>query len=140
MPSSKTRLAVLDTSVYIEHFRSGRFADQIVRSLLVPRCSAVVLHELMRGARTRLEVRFVKDLARKCRVVTPTAGEWLRAGEVLKAIRRDEGCDAGRIRELAFDTLIALTARGIGATVVTCDAADFALIRRYVPFDVVYWA
>jgi predicted nucleic acid-binding protein len=140
MPSRKSDLAVLDTSVYIENFRSGRFTERIIDDRFIPRCSAVVLHELMRGARTRIEIRFVRDLLTKCRIVTPTVGQWVRAGEVLALIRQQERYDGARIRELAFDVLIALSAQAIGARLITCDAADFTLIRRHVPIEVTHWA
>jgi predicted nucleic acid-binding protein len=139
MPSKRPRFAVLDTSVYIENFRSGRFTLRILQSRFIARCSSVVLHELLRGARTAPEVGFVRDLQRQCRVVTPTTTHWIHAAEVLAAVRRREHYDATKIRELAFDVLIALTARSISATVITCNASDFAAIRRYVEFPVLYW-
>ena len=116
MPSKKPRFAVLDTSVYIENFRSGRFTLRILQSGFIPRCSSVVLHELLRGARTAPEVRFVRDLLRQCHVVTPTTAQWMHAAQALAAIRRLEHYEATKIRELAFDVLIALTARSIEAT------------------------
>ncbi len=139
MPSRKTRFAVLDTSVYIENFRTGRFARQILESTFIPRCSSVVLHELARGARTRVEQRFVSDLLRNCRVVTPTERHWIQAAEILRLVRAREHYDTNKIREIAFDVLIALSARSIGATVVTCNEADFRTIHRHLAFQVSYW-
>jgi predicted nucleic acid-binding protein len=139
MPSRKTRFAVFDTSVYIEDFRTGRFARQILESTFVPRCSAVVLHELLRGARTPLERQFIRDLQRHCRVVTPSERHWMDAAGILALIKNREGYDAAKIRELAFDVLIALSARSIGATVVTCNEADFRAISRHVRFEVTVW-
>ena len=139
MPSRKTRFAVLDTSVYIENFRTGRFARQIVEATFVPRCSAVVLHELLRGARTTVERDFVRDLRRHCRVVTPTEQHWIGAAEILKRIRDREPHDVDKIRDLAFDVLIALSARSIGATLVTCNEVDFRAIGRHLAFDAMFW-
>jgi predicted nucleic acid-binding protein len=139
MPSRKTRFAVLDTSVYVENFRTGRFARQILESTFVPRCSAVVLHELLRGARTPVELQFVRDLLRHCRVVTPTERHWMEAAEILKHVRDREHYDADKTRDLAFDVLIALSARSIGATLVTCNEADFRAIGRHLTFDAVFW-
>ena len=67
-------LAVLDTSVCIEDFRTGRFTLLLLRAPWVVRCSAVVLHELRRGARTPLERRFVGELARKVQILTRGTG------------------------------------------------------------------
>ena len=139
MPSRKTRFAVFDASVYIEDFRTGRFARRILESTFVPRCSAVVLHELLRGARTPVERQFVRDLQRHCRVVTPTERHWIEAAEILARVRDREGYDAGKIRDLGLDVLIALSARSIGATLVTCNEADFRAIGRQVVFDVEFW-
>src|SRR2546423_13727770 len=98
MPSRKTRFAVFDTSVYIENFRTGRFTRQILESTFVPRCSAVVLHELLRGARTPAEIDFVHDLLRQCRVVTPTEQHWIEGAEILKRLRARERYDVDKIR------------------------------------------
>ena len=132
--------AVADTSVYIENFRTGRFTLQIVRSDFVFRCSSVVLHELRRGARSVLERRFVEDLWKRSKVLTPTERHWMQAAEVLNVMRRREHLDIHKVRELAFDVLIALSARSIGATLVTCDKADFETIRRYLSFEIQYWS
>ncbi|MBI1892793.1 MAG: PIN domain-containing protein [Candidatus Rokubacteria bacterium] len=139
MPLRKTKFAVFDTSVYIENFRSGRFTRQILESSLVPRCSVVVLHELLRGARAPLELRFVRDLLRHCQVLTPSPQQWIQAAELLRAIRDRERYEPTKIRDLAFDVLIALSARGIGATLITCNESDFRTIRRYLTFHVLYW-
>ena len=134
-----TKFALLDTSVYIKNFRNGRFAFRILRSPLIIRCSSVVLHELLRGARTRLEHRFVMDLARRCRILTPPESHWMQAAEILGMLRRREHYDTAKIRELAFDVLIALSARSIGATLITCNETDFQVIRRHLSFSLVCW-
>ena|SRR5258706_11966149 len=139
MPSRKTRFAVLDTSVYIENFRTGRFARRILESTFVPRCSAVVLHELLRGARKLVERQFVRDLQRHCRIVTPTERHWIEAAEILAQVRERERYDVSKVRDLAFDVLIALSARSIGATLVTSNEADFRVIGRHVRLDVAFW-
>ena len=137
MPNGK--LALLDTSVYIENFRTGRFTLPLLRSAWIIRCSAVVLHELRRGARSALELQFVNELARKIRIITPTESHWLESADILSQIRKRKGYDAHKLRDLAFDVLIALSARGIGATLITCDQQDFAEIRKHVLFKVVFW-
>ena len=137
MPSAN--LALLDTSVYIENFRTGRFTLALLRSAWIVRCSAVVLHELRRGARTGAELRFVAELARKVRIITPTERHWLESAEILSRIRGRKGYDTNKLRELAFDVLIALSARDAGATLVTCNREDFVEIGKYTRFRAVYW-
>ena len=133
------KFAILDTSVYIENFRTGRFAFRILRSPLIIRCSSVVLHELLRGAVTRVEHRFVTDLARRCRTLTPTESHWMQAADILGRLRGREHFDTAKIGELAFDVLIALSARSIGATLITCNETGFQIIRRHLPFSLDCW-
>ena len=137
MPTAN--FAVLDTSVYIENFRTGRFTVDLLRSPWIVRCSSVGLHELRRGARTAPEIRFVKELARKTRILTPSESHWLESADILARLRTKRGYDPGRVRALAFDALIALSARDAGATLITCNHADFAEIREYLSFRVVFW-
>jgi predicted nucleic acid-binding protein len=132
-------LALIDTSVYIENFRTGRFTLALVRSPWIIRCSAVVLHELRRGAKADLEIRFVADLARNVRILTPTERHWLESAEILFRIRRGKGYDVNKLRELAFDVLIALCVRDVGGTLITCNRDDFSEIKKYTPFKVAYW-
>ncbi|MGZ8405374.1 MAG: type II toxin-antitoxin system VapC family toxin [Nitrospira sp.] len=140
MHSTKTtKVALLDTAIYIENFRSGRFTFRLLQSPFIIRCSSVVLHELFRGARTATERKFVFELSRQCQVLTPTEQQWLKAAEILNRLRRREHYEAVKVRELAFDVLIALSARSIGASVITTNHADFQTIQREVPFHLLSW-
>lgn len=134
-----TKFALLDTTIYIENFRSGRFTFRLVQSPFVIRCSSVVLHELLRGARTTTERKFVLDLSRRCQVLTPTEQQWLKAAEILDRLRQREGYEATKLRELAFDVLTALSAWSIGASVITTNHADFLAIQRELPFHLLCW-
>jgi predicted nucleic acid-binding protein len=98
-----------------------------------------VLHELRRGARSPLELRFVGELARKVRILTPIERHWLKSAEILAHIGATKRYDANKLRELAFDTLIALSARDSGATLITCNREDFAEIGKYLAFKVIFW-
>ncbi|MEQ1681039.1 MAG: PIN domain-containing protein, partial [Nitrospira sp.] len=127
------------TAIYIENFRSGRFTFRLLQSPFIIRCSSVVLHELLRGARTATERKFVFELSRQCQVLTPTEQQWLKAAEILNRLKRREHYEAVKVRELAFDVLIALSARSIGASVITTNHADFQAIQREVPFHLLCW-
>jgi predicted nucleic acid-binding protein len=139
MRSKATRFAILDTSLYIDNFRTGRFTFRLLQSSFIVRCSSVVLHELLRGARTALERKFVMELGKRCQVLTPTEQHWSHAADILSRIRRGEHYEASKIRELAFDVLIALSARSIGASVITSNRHDFQTIQRYLPFHLICW-
>ena len=121
----RAELAVIDTSVYVESVRAGRFENELVNPLFLVRVSAVVVAELARGARSRPGRRFVDQLARHRPLVTPSEGDWVRSGAIVRGIAERHGFDVGKLRDLHFDTLIGLTARRIGAHLITCNVRDF---------------
>jgi predicted nucleic acid-binding protein len=132
-------LAILDTSVYVDNLRSGRFKQEILDLKFVIRCSAVVLAELSRGARSRPMRRFIEDLAKNLRIITPNEREWIQSGRIVNRIVTSKGYDLHKTRELHFDVLIALTARRIGAYLITCNVDDFTAIRAYLDFNLICW-
>ncbi len=125
--------AVIDTSVYIGHWERGLYQETLdqVRKAFVIRHSAVVLSELRRGARTRQAERTVSRLRELTRSVwEPTARDWWEAGRIIRTVGDAHDWDRSKRREFQNDTLIALTARGHGATVVTANGDDFELLRK----------
>ena len=125
--------AVVDTSVYIGHWERGLYTDALaeVRKAFVVRHSAVVLSELRRGARTRVAARTVAalhDLAPE--VWEPTAKDWWEAGRIIQTVGETHDWDRAKRRDFQNDALIALTARGHGATVVTANREDFEILGR----------
>ena len=132
-------LAILDTSVYIDNLRSGRFRQEILDLKFVIRCSAVVLAELSRGVRSRPMRRFVDDMAKNLRVIAPNEREWIESGRIVHRIATAKGYDIQKAREIHFDVLIALTARRIGAHLITCNADDFIAVREHMAFNLVCW-
>jgi predicted nucleic acid-binding protein len=132
-------LAILDTSVYIDNLRSGRFKQEILDLKFVVRCSAVVLAELSRGARSREMRRFVDGLAKNLRIIAPTEKEWIESGKIICHLIAEHGYDVSKTREIHFDVLIGLTARRIGAYLITCNSKDFIAIQRYVGFELICW-
>ena len=132
-------LAILDTSVYIDNLRSGRFKQEILDLKYIVRCSAVVLAELSRGARSSEMKRFVDDLEKNLRVLAPSEREWVESGRIVSRIAAAKGYDIHKTREIHFDVLIALTARRIGALLITCNAADFETVHEFLNFSFVCW-
>lgn len=139
MPSRTVELAVIDTSVYIENFRSGRFTQRIADIPFLFRGISVVIHELLRGAKQTEEREFALDLAANLRLYTPTEKIWLDSGDIVARIATAKGYEKRKIQELSFDVLIALTAHSVGATVITLNTEDFEDIRRYRRFRLVSW-
>jgi len=125
--------AVIDTSVYIGHWERGLYEDALaeVRSAFVIRHSAVVLSELRRGARTREAERTVERLHDLARMVwEPSAKDWWESGRIIRTVGDAKDWDRGKRREFQNDVLIALTARGHGATVVTANRGDYEILAK----------
>lgn len=141
IPPPKAKKLVFDTNIYIEAIQSGpeaRAYQLLLASLPRTYLSAVVVQELLTGAvdsvGERLVERFIQRTEQTGRLIIPTYGEWKEAGRVLARIRRREPAQRSRISRLVNDTLLALSARQIGATLYTLDRDDFTLIARYTRF------
>jgi predicted nucleic acid-binding protein len=125
--------AVIDTSVYIGHWERGLYADKLdeVRKAFVVRHSAVVLSELRRGTRTPQAARTVARLQELASTIwEPTATDWWEAGRIIQTVGDAHDWDRNKRRDFQNDALIALTARGHGATVVTANREDFEILGR----------
>ena len=132
--------AVIDTSVYIDHWERGLHAEALerVRSAFIVRHSAVVLSELRRGARSRKAERTVMRLRRLApEVWEPTAGDWWEAGRIVRTVGDAHDWDRNKRRDFQNDALIALTARRHGAAVITANREDFELLARALGISVV---
>ena len=133
---------ILDTNLYVEASRSAVRREQF-RMMFFPLLpltylSAVVAYELIVGTADRRSLTDVQELVnpleRTGRVVTPTFDDWTEASAVTTAIHvRDTGWRS-KLPALLNDILIALSARRIGAIVVTGNRADFVLIRSHTAF------
>lgn len=139
MARTRSRFAIIDTSVYVELLRHGRFATDLVALPQIVRNSAVVLSELRRGATLPRERRYVDELEADHPVFFPGLREWRRAGEILGRLRRVRGYEAKKLRDLHFDALIALTARSVGAVLITCNRKDFEDLQREEAFELEVW-
>jgi predicted nucleic acid-binding protein len=134
---------VFDTNVYVAAVREGLRGPSFARlQATAPRTflASVVAAELRAGAldeagRT-VVIGLVRRFERLGRIVTPTAQSWNDVGDILARIVRREPALNTKVRGLWNDALIALSARQLGATVVTGNIRDFGLLRRYVRFDV----
>lgn len=129
------RKVVLDTNVYIDWLNQGLHEELMVGPGLVRYLSAVVQMELRVGAKMLPARRAVDQLSRAYRtagrIITPTVEHFDQAGRALRRLR-----DAGReVRRasLVNDVLIALSARALGATVLTSDQ-DYEAILAVLDF------
>jgi predicted nucleic acid-binding protein len=83
--------------------------------------------------------KFVDDLARNLRLIAPNEREWIQSGRIVNRLVAAKGFDIHKTREIHFDVLIALTARRIGACLITRDADDFTAVREFLDFNLVCW-
>jgi predicted nucleic acid-binding protein len=132
-------LVIFDTSIFIDHLRTGRHQQRIESVTGLIRTSSVVLAELWRGATKPGERKFLQALERNHAILTPTKRNWLESGQLLAKIRDDKGFPPDKLRDLHFDVLIALTARSHGARLVTSNRSDFEMINGYRRFQLETW-
>jgi predicted nucleic acid-binding protein len=137
--STTASFVLIDSSVYIDNLRERRFEKELLDLRWVVRLSAVVLAELRRGARSREMIKFVDAIAKNFHVIAPNEREWDESGKIVARLVKAQDYDIHKTREIHFDVLIALTARKIGAVLITRDAADFTAIRQFVEFKLLCW-
>jgi hypothetical protein len=76
------------------------------------------------------------DLSRE--VWAPTPKDWWQAGRLIRSVGDDCTLDRNKRRDFQNDTLIALTARRHGATVVAANRLDFALLGSKLRVPVLF--
>jgi predicted nucleic acid-binding protein len=136
------RKYIIDTDLYIELLRTGEYHDIIaeIYSRETPNIyfSSVVAQELLSGVtsddgRKNVET-ILRPFERVGRVVTPGHGIWKDAGEILSMLRREKPNLRTKLSQMINDTLIAMSARSIGATVITLNSSDFEAIKSVRSF------
>jgi len=132
-------LVIFDTSVLIDHLRTGCHGERIDSVTGLIRTSSVVLAELWRGATRTHEHKFLDALSRNHPILTPTEKNWLESGQILGKIYARKGFGPDKLRDLHFDVLIALTARSHGARLITSNRADFEMISGYKRLQLEIW-
>jgi len=132
------RRLVLDTNLYIDWLNASDHEEIVFQPGGVKLLSAVVMMELLAGAfspRDRKLLQGVLNTFTKLgRILTPSTAMYREAGEVLRQLQTAQGYDLGRSHSLVNDVLIALSARSIGATVITQNKRDFLAIQSIRAF------
>jgi predicted nucleic acid-binding protein len=128
-----------DTNVLIDWFNEGRYGEILLARGVLKYLSAVVLLELESGAFDRRDQRLIEQLARAFeqsgRIIAPLATDYREGGKVLRKLQQEKGYDLRKAYSLANDVLIALSARRIGAMILTQNAKDFEAIREFLSFS-----
>jgi len=130
---------VIDTNIYIDWLNWGRYEDVVFRKHAIKYLSAVVWMELLAGAFRTVDKRAVQRMTtpfvRLDRVLVPAHRVYEDTGRVLQRLQESMHYDLAKAHSLVGDVLIALSARTIGATVITQNGKDFSAIHRVRPFE-----
>src|SRR5207245_8260417 len=126
-------------SYYIDNLIAVPLKASSLHHQCVLRRSALVLPKLSRGAPPRPMRSFAEDSAKTLRVIAPNEREWIQSGRIVNRLVTAKGYDVHKTRELHFDALIALTARRIGAYLITCNVGDFTAVHEFLDFNLVCW-
>lgn len=139
MEGSRVKI-LLDTSVYIPFINDGvahpalRFDNH--KPLLY--MSAVVIEELYAGALDAKTVKLLDSLYRTFhslgRMIAPESSDWRKAGQVIASLGKKYGFEQLFLSRITHDALIALSAKRLGAVVVTNNTKDYLRIREFVDF------
>ena len=131
---------LLDSNVYIRGFNDPKFGEQLreFQTKYLPQImlSIIVVHELLAGATTAAKERslrhgLINPFKVRLRIPIPNQRTWELAASVDRRLRLLKGFSASLDRRSFFnDILIAATARDLGATIITENRKDFAIIGR----------
>jgi predicted nucleic acid-binding protein len=117
---------LLDTSIFIDLFRSSLDADRYIGTWL--RSGRLVLHaavaaELAAGIRSRAEQNQLDKLCDQARMLIPTGADWTLALRLMRTHSRTAGTDW-------VDCLIAASAMRLRLPVATLNEKHFMPIKK----------
>ena len=133
---------ILDTSIYIPFINDGIENPVIDLRLRKPLSylSAVVIEELYAGAHDKTSInlldRLYETFNKIGRLIVPEAADWQRTGKVIAKLGNKYGFEEKFLSKITNDVLIALSARKIGAIIVTKNTMDFIRIKEFVDFKI----
>ena len=133
---------IFDTSVYIPFINDGityptrELNVDIGKQMLY--MSAVVIEELYAGAFDTQSIKLLDTLYKTFkslnRLLIHEASDWQKAGKVIANIGKKYGFEDIFLSKITNDVLIAVSARRIGALVITNNTKDFSRIKEFVDF------
>ena len=132
---------MIDTNIYIDWFNAGLHEEILFQRNTVKHLSAVVMLELRAGAFSSSDIRLVERVerafAKAGRLLVPSRAVFAVAGDVLRRLQADRGFHIERSRSIVADVLIAMSARSLGATVVTQNERHYRTIQAIRPFQLI---
>jgi predicted nucleic acid-binding protein len=132
-----TGKVLLDTNVFIDYLRADLHAAWIFGGVnnIIRFLSSIALMELRIGAHTPRRQRAVDRIQAAfptSRLIAPLPPLFDHAGRLFRTLYGDGSGIDDRLGPVN-DLLIALTARQMGATVLTSNLEDFRRIGRHLP-------
>jgi len=133
---------VIDTSVYIPFINKGTSHPLLELGQGIPLfyMSAVVIEELYAGASDDTSIKLLDNLYKTFesagRLIVPDAADWQKTGRIVAKLGSKYGFEEIFLARIANDILIALSARKIGAVVVTHNMKDFLRIKEFIDFKI----
>ncbi|MFO0795260.1 MAG: PIN domain-containing protein [Candidatus Brocadiaceae bacterium] len=132
---------IFDTSIYIPFINKGisypTGVPPIDRGKQMIFMSAVVIEELYAGAFDTQSIKLLDKLYLTFegldRLIIPDAVDWQKTGKIIAKIGRKYGYESIFLK-ITNDVLISVSARRIGAMVVTNNIKDFLKIKEFVDF------
>ena len=129
---------VIDTNLFIDWFNDGKYGEIFFGRGTVKFLSAVVMMELYAGIRSPKDRRALDGItgtfAKADRILLPSQTIYRESGQVLSELGPRKSSRLEKAALLTNDILIALSARSIGATVLTKNGRDFLKIQHVRPF------
>ncbi len=90
--------------------------------------------ELLSGAYDHKEQKLIDQIKDNFTVLSVTERQWYITGNLMRKLRFDKKIDPLRIKSLLADILIAVSAKDIGAVLITRNETDFKLIKDVFDF------
>jgi len=131
-----TGKVLIDTNVFIDYLRQELHADWVFGRVgnTIRFLSSIVLMELRLGADTPKRKRMVDKIRSAFpgeRLIAPSPQLFDEAGRLFRTLYGDGSGFTDRLGPIN-DLLIALTAKQIGATVITSNLAEFNRIKEHL--------
>jgi predicted nucleic acid-binding protein len=102
--------------------------------------SIVVLVELYAGCHDINSIKLVNKLYHTFlnvrRLIVPDNEDWKKTGTIMAKLGQKYGFESKYIAKIQNDILIACSARGIGAFIVTHNKKDFLRIKEFIDFQI----
>jgi predicted nucleic acid-binding protein len=130
---------LVNTNIFINRFSNPDLYKDIFLSDGLIYLSSVVLMELRAGAHTKKAINVLFDhFKRVDRIALPSISDYERAGEIIAKLQVAKGYNIKKSSSITNDTLIAASAKSIGAVVFTQNKKDFQTIQEIFNFKAVF--